>query len=112
MIKTTMENLKIEPLYGATNQKKLDSLINEMRKNGWKNIPAIVVLETATGYTALSGSHRYEAAVQCDLDIEVELYQENEIKEIFSRSDVDGQAWKMLSGIGSSSNNSDRIKRG
>ena len=84
MIKTTIDPMSVEPLYKVTNIEKYESLLEEMKKNGWKNIPSIIVIETDTGYFCISGSHRYYAARNANLQIEIELYQENEIYKWFN----------------------------
>ena len=96
MKKLTMEPLKIENLYPVTDFEKLNSLILEIKKNGFKNIPAIVVIETETGFYAITGSHRWEASAQLELDIPVELFQVDEIESIVNRDDVDLEGCKMM----------------
>jgi ParB-like chromosome segregation protein Spo0J len=99
MIKTKMELNKIERLYGVNNIEKFESLLNEVKENGWKNVPAIVVLENDFGYFAVTGSHRYAVAEELGFEeIEVELYQQDEIEEILKRDDVDEQGRKLLRG--------------
>ena len=96
MKKVTMEPLKIENLYPVTDTEKLDSLKIEMKENGFKNIPSIVVIETETGFYAITGSHRWEAATQLGIDIHVELFQIDEIELIVDRDDVDLEGYKMI----------------
>lgn len=68
MKKLNMEILKIEKLYGVTDLEKFESLKKEMKKNRFENIPPIVVLENDCGYFAVTGSHRYAAAVELGFD--------------------------------------------
>jgi len=99
MTKTKIELNKIEKLYGVTDAEKFYDIKNEIKTNGFINIQNIVVLENDFGYFAVTGSHRYAAYVSLGIEeIEVDLYQENEIPHILDRSDVDDQGKKLLSG--------------
>lgn len=89
MIKTKMQVSKIEKLYKVTNRKLYNELLEEAKTNGFANIDPIVVVENDFGYFAITGSHRYAVAEELGLDINVELYQINEIDGLLERHDVD-----------------------
>ena len=93
---TTMDTLNIEKLYSVTNEKKFESILEEVRNNGFKNVPAIVVLETEECFYAITGSHRWEVAAELGLEIPVELFQMDEIETIRKRKDVDYEGLKVF----------------
>jgi ParB-like chromosome segregation protein Spo0J len=94
-----METYKIKKLNNTTDIEKYESLLKEVRANGWKNVPAIVVIENDYGYYAVTGSHRYAVAEELEIDIPVDLYTEDEINYILERDDIDERGIEIIEEI-------------
>lgn len=63
---------EIEPLHPARDRGKLRNLVREMKRDGWKGRP-LLVIEAGGKLTAWTGSHRIAAARIVQLD-EVPCY--------------------------------------
>jgi|GEM_PF-2441726 len=56
----------IEQFHGITDKEKLRQLTKDMEENGWNGRP-IIVIDCGGEYSALTGSHRIEAARKAGL---------------------------------------------
>jgi hypothetical protein len=57
---------EIKPLHEVRSRKLLNDLVADMRKNGWRGRP-LLVIEREADYVAWTGSHRIAAAKKAGL---------------------------------------------
>ena len=63
---TSIDPQEIEPLHEVRNQALLDALTADMKENGWRGRP-LLVIERESDYVAWTGSHRMAAAIEAGL---------------------------------------------
>src|SRR5262249_14224980 len=63
---TSIDPEEIEPLHEVRDQAKVDQLTADMKKNGWRGTP-LLVIEPKSDYLAWTGTHRLAAATQAGL---------------------------------------------
>lgn len=88
MQRMTIPIEKIEPYHEAYDYEKVEWLVEDMNDGGWCDRP-LVVLEIDGEYQALTGSHRYEAAMEAGLKeipcavVEIgNLFEQYELSEL------------------------------
>lgn len=61
---TTQIDLElIKPLHNVRNKPHFDALVTDMKENGWRGRP-LLVIEREDDYLAWTGSHRIAAAIE------------------------------------------------
>ena len=69
----------LTPLHEPRSRRKLQDLVKDMKKNGWRGLPLLVV-ERESDYLAWTGSHRIVAAKKAGLvSIPCYVIQESEL---------------------------------
>jgi hypothetical protein len=63
---TSIDPKEIEPLHEVRDQAKLDQLTADMKENGWRGTP-LLVIERESDYLAWTGTHRLAAAIETGL---------------------------------------------
>ena len=63
---TSIDPEQIEPLHEVRNRAILDGLTADMKENGWRGRP-LLVIERESDYVAWTGSHRIAAAIEAGL---------------------------------------------
>jgi len=63
----TVAEAKIENLHNITDQTKYEAIAEDMAANGWTGRP-LLVIDCGDDYSALTGSHRLEAARKAGIE--------------------------------------------
>ncbi len=83
-------------VHGVKDKSKLDHLVDDMKKNGWRGDP-LLVFDDGNGTYALNGSHRIAAARQTGIDIPV-IYVDD--SKLMSALDETGETFDEIIGSG------------
>lgn len=76
--------LLCRPPHRLTHPEKYEELIEEFEKNGWGHgFPALIGYKYESYIQLISGTHRWFAAVEVDMDIPVVLYDPEYMIEIW-----------------------------